>query len=250
MNIPSVSGPFTSAQFTPYASSGVAPTLYYLHGGSLVDESGTAVTGPIATSKNLLAVAIAGGTASQAGGSTLLVAATTAAVGRPGEQQLEIGSTTTGLRPVAVQGALSRPVFAPGTTEVWVASGAGLVRVTSDGSPSAVAMAGTTGTAGTIRSVAFSSDGVRLALIIAAADGTSEIWVGAVVRSGQDVRVDGLTQVTPPGLVLGDVAWNNPTTMYTVGHYAANPSSFGIWSVQTDGSALEPAPDVQPSGRA
>jgi hypothetical protein len=241
VKIPGIGGAFTSSRFTSYAASGT-PVLYYLHNGSLVDEGGTAVTGAIATSKNLISVALATGTATQGGNSTLLVAATSAAPGRPSEQQLQVGSAAAGLKPVAVVGTLSRPTFAPGTSEVWVASGGGLVRVTADGSVLPVAMAGSAGTAGTIRAIAFSSDGVRLALVIAGADATSEIWVGAVVRSGQDVRVDGLTQITPPALVLGDVAWNNPTTLYTVGHYAGNPSAFGIWSVQSDGSALSLRP--------
>ena len=70
-------------------------------------------------------------------------------------------------------------------------------------------MAGTSGTTGVIRAVVFSSDGVRLALVIAAGDGTSEVWVGAVVRSGQDVRVGELTSRAQSGalgtrLVLGE----------------------------------------------
>jgi hypothetical protein len=252
--VPGISGPFTSASFVTFASDGVPPALFYLHSGGVVDETGTPVSGPIGNTKNnLTSVALAPGSAATGN----LVAGT--APVRAGVSQLVVGTTGSGLQPAPVQGALSRPTFAPGTSEVWVASGASLVRVTGT-TATPVAMSGASGTVGAIKALAFSSDGVRLALVIASSDGTSEIWVGAVVRSGQDVRVDGLTQVTPPSLVLTDVAWNNPTTLYTVG-YVGSPASFGIWSVQSDGSllnarstsnlpatpdAIAAAPDVSP----
>jgi hypothetical protein len=237
--VPGLSGSFSSASFVSYTSDGTPPTLYYVHSGGVVDEGGTPLPGPVGSTKNDLAsIALAPGATS----SGLLVAGTTPVPGKPGQFQLLAGTTSGGLKPVAVQGQLSRPVFAPGTGEVWVALGSVLMRVAADTTVAPVPVAGTAGTTGTIRAIAFSPDGVRLALVIASGDGTSEIWVGAVVRSGQDVRVDGLTQVTPPGIVVTDVAWNNPTTMYSVGAYAGTSSAFGIWSVQSDGSAFSPRP--------
>ena len=233
--VPGLTGQFSSASFVSYASDGTPPSVFYLHSGGVVDESGAPVSGPIGSTKNdLTSVALAPGTATAGS----FVAGTTPVTGKAGQSQLVVGSTTAGLRPVALQGQLSRPTFAPGTNESWVASGSSLLRVTSDAAVLPVAIAGAATGVATIRAVAFSSDGVRLALVLASSDGTSEIWVGAVVRSGQDVRVDGLTQVTPPGIVINDVAWNNPTTMYAVGYLNGSPSAFGIWSVQSDGSAL------------
>ncbi len=232
--IPGVGSPFSASSFPTFSSNGTIPLLYYLHDGGVVDENGTPVVGPIGAAKNALtSIALAAGASTQ----NLQVAGTTAVVGHPGDSQLVVGTSVGGLTATGVQGRLSRPTFAPRTAEVWVASGSTLLRVLA-GVPTPVTVTGASGAAGAIRSIAFSSDGVRLAMVVVAADGTAQLWVGTVVRSGEDVRVEALTQLTPPGVVVTDVAWNNPTTLYLLGYYAPTPTAFGIWSVQSDGSSF------------
>ncbi len=103
---------------------------------------------------------------------------------------------------------------------------------------------------GQIRSVAFSPDGVRIALIIKAADGSSQLWIGTIVRTADGASVESLEPITPVGLNLTDVAWNDASTLYTIGMDSTRAGSYGIWSVQVDGSSLTAAIDDRPAERA
>lgn len=227
------SGPFNIGQFSSFSAGLAQPALYYLHGGGIVDDSGAPLAGPAGSaSYHLASFAIA----SSRGAGPLLVAGATGSTTGNG---LLVGDVVKGLSPVSLPpGQLSRPVWAPGLAETWIGDGAGLLRV-AGGVVSTVPAAGRAGAGGgRISAVSFSPDGVRIALVITPGDGTSQLWLGSVVRSGAQVRIDGLEPITPPGLVLSDVAWNDAKTLYATGTFAARPAAFGIWSVQVDGSSL------------
>jgi hypothetical protein len=145
---------------------------------------------------------------------------------------LKKGLHKTGLEP----GPLTRPTWAPGLSEAWVGDGTRLYRVGDNGKPIAV----TTGlAAGRIKAVRFSAEGSRLAMIVTGPGNASQVWVGAVIRSGESVRVNNPLPITPPGYVLTDVAWNDDTTLYVIGHGPASDSTW-VWQVQCDGSNLLP----------
>ena len=233
ITVPDRASPFTAAGFESFASSGTQPEVYYLQNGAVVDGNGVALAGPVGTTNShLSSVAIA----SSAAGPNLVAGV----AGPPAAERLLLGNTKTGLVPTGLQAAgLSRPAWAPGFDEVWVGLGSGIDSVSAkDSSISAVPTAGRSNSTGKIKAVSFSPDGVRIALVIAPGDGTSQIWVGSVVRSGQLVRVDGLVPVTPIGLVLTDVAWNDDKTLYTIGTDVVRPGTSTIWSVLVDGSSL------------
>ena len=88
---------------------------------------------------------------------------------------------------------------------------------------------------GPIRALKFSRDGVRVAVVLSTPDGTPDGYVGTVERSGnnKNVRVDNLVAVSPASVTVNDVAWNDDTTLYAVG---TSGGSYGVWSVQSDGS--------------
>ncbi|HSY15213.1 MAG TPA: LpqB family beta-propeller domain-containing protein [Jatrophihabitantaceae bacterium] len=236
VDIPRVPSPFTASDFVNFAGNGLPPTLYYLHAGALVESGSAPVPGPAGQgSYHLTSVAVA-----QRGAGPGLVAATT---GPSGEARLLTGPLGGSLTLAkAPAGPLTRPAWAPGLSEAWIGDGALLLRVSASGqSVNQVAMAGrSSAPLGRIESVAFSPDGARIALVMVPGDGTAQVWVGAVVRTGSSVRVDGLEPVTPPGLVLVDVAWNDSTTLYTIGADATRGNQFGFWAVQVDGSLLNP----------
>jgi hypothetical protein len=137
-------------------------------------------------------------------------------------------------------GQLSRPAWAPGLQEVWVGNATALLRIPSPGAASvAVSLSSASGAVtGQIRSVAFSPDGVRIALVIKAADGTSQLWIGTIVRTPDSASVQSLEPVTPIDLNLTDAAWNDTSTLYAVGSDPSLAGGYGIWSVELDGSFL------------
>ncbi len=160
-----------------------------------------------------------------------------ATIGAGNSQTLWIGTFKKGLRKTALgAGPLTRPSWAPSLHEAWVGDGTRIYRV---GANSGIPISVPTGLAGgRITALRFSPEGSRLAMIVAAPNGASQVWVGAVVRSGQSVRIDNPEPITPPDYVLNDVAWNDDTTLYIVGH---NPNAdTWVWQVQVDGAYLQP----------
>jgi len=136
--IAGIPGAFSSSSFQTYAGSGITPIAYYLHDGVLVDESGITVPGPVSATKNLTSVALRSLSGNAPSGA-MAVAGTIPVAGHPGVSQLVVGTSVAGVKAVAVQGGLSRPAFAPGTVEAWVAEDAKIYRVAADGSVSVVA---------------------------------------------------------------------------------------------------------------
>ena len=91
---------------------------------------------------------------------------------------------------------------------------------------------------GQIRSVAFSPDGVRIALIIKAPDGSSQLWIGTIVRTADGASVESLEPITPIGLQLTDVGLERHEHAVHDRHRPDPAGGYGIWSVQVDGSLL------------
>lgn len=232
----------TVADFASFTALSVAPPneLFFVRDATLQTVSGDrAQPVPGVLSRplpGLSSVALA-----DRGSQNYLVAAV---VGQVGASRLLLGR----LQDAALTdsgvpaGPLGKPAWAPATPspEVWVASGAAIERVTAPGRVSPVSLTARTGAVtGAISSIAFSVDGTRIALVVSPAPGRAQVWVGAVVRSGSQARVDGLQPVTPPDVEVSDVAWNDPTTLYVSGfdHRSGEP---GVWDVQSDGSAWKP----------
>jgi hypothetical protein len=165
------------------------------------------------------------------------VAATT---GSGASQVLWVGRVVASLHRAAVGvGPLTRPSWAPGLREVWVASDGNLFRVSD---LAKVFRVQTSLPEGRIRALRFSSDGTRLALLVENSAGRAQLWIAAVVRGSGIVRLDSPQAITTPNYSFADVAWNDDTTLYLIGQDPGhNP---GIWSIQVDGSSLQ----LRPSG--
>jgi Lipoprotein LpqB beta-propeller domain/Sporulation and spore germination len=246
VSIPNIANPFSQQSLGSFApgSSG-SPVVYYVRNGAVVDHNGVPIPGQAGTSAaDIDAVAIARR-------STMLVAATR---GKPGQQRLALGQFGGSLTYTDVPaGTLSRPAWAPGLSEVWIGDGTKLLRLPSLGAKAVpVTLAQPSGSvSGKIESVAFSPDGARVALVIANSQVISQVWIGTIDRatSGSNaaaVSIQNLQPITPTGISLTDVAWNDESTLYVIGQALAG---FGIWSVQVDGSLLTARPTTNLPGQ-
>lgn len=218
---------FTSAVNPPNSS----PALFYIRSGAVVDDQGRPVPGKLGTGKDALtAIALA----SKAGSDDLL-AAGTAATGSTA--RLLVGTEHSGMHDAQVRGRLSRPSWAPNLDEVWVGNGAQVLRVTRGGKPAVVPVAGACAVAGRVSALRFSPEGSRIALVLTANDGSSQICVGSVVRTPAQVqvRVDNLEPISPHGVAVTDVAWNDQLKLFTIGRVVSTGETF-VYEVQVDGS--------------
>ncbi|MBV9593762.1 MAG: hypothetical protein JO147_08210 [Actinobacteria bacterium] len=237
VSIPDVPSQFEPSDFAAFTPSTTPPSLYYIRQGALIDGStGSPVPGAVGSSAYALqSAALAQRNSEQ------LIAGVSA---KDGSQRLVVGVTPTALRTSDIAAsALGRPAWAPDQTEVWISTGSDVRRVpVVNGVPQASvpvslkSLAGGASLAGSVRSIAFSPDGVRVALGVQQPGGY-QVWIGSVVR-GDAVRVDGLMPVTPAGISVADVSWNDVTTLYLVGTDTIAPGQAQFWSVQSDGSQL------------
>jgi hypothetical protein len=76
--------------------------------------------------------------------------------------------------------------------------------------------------------------------VIGGPGGVAQCAVGTVERNGSSARIDSLVLVTPSDMTVTDVAWNDGTTLYVTGR--TDPSDYGVWSVESDGSAFSKRP--------
>ncbi len=234
VSIPGITGPFSETDFQ--SASGVfhdRPAFYVNDAGMVADQTGKLLDGPLGhRSYGLTSISLAGDLAA----SDLRAAGV---AGSPGRSTLLIGSRKAGLHAVRLPaGPMSRPAWAPGLSEVWLGYGTTLLRVPTSGTPSQVTI--TRGNlTGPISSVRFSPDGTRIALVIGGAGRLTQCAVGTVERNGSNVRIDNLVLVTPSDMKVTDAAWNDGTTLYVTGSEA---SGYGVWSVQSDGSAFSKRP--------
>jgi Lipoprotein LpqB beta-propeller domain/Sporulation and spore germination len=208
--------------------------LYFIHAGAVLDSKGAplpSVLGKI--SQNFSSVALRGNS-----GQSLLAAGLTTG------GQLLIGDER-GLTPVRLpQPATSRPEWRPSGEDAWLGAGnhGSIFRVTTDGRIHPVPVTSQLGSqagvlpSGPITALRFSSDGDRLAFVIRAADGTGTAWIGSVVTSESDVRIESAEPITPPALSVVDLAWADPTTLRLVA--AAPGAEAQVWDVFSDGFKL------------
>ncbi|MCW2656559.1 MAG: Lipoprotein LpqB beta-propeller protein [Jatrophihabitans sp.] len=244
-----------SVQFTASGASDAGPPppardVYYLRSGRIYAENGIELSGAVNRSSyslNSIALTRLG----RSGG--LSVAAVT---GTGDEARLLVGSQLGGLTPVTKplpsSGALTRPAWAPGAGEVWVGRGSNLYRVIVTGkAPHVLPIAiPTSAGGGRIVSLRLSPEGSRVAMVISAANGKGQLFVGSVVRTAGQVRIDTLQPVSPVGVVVQDVAWIEASTLYAIGYDATNHDP-EVFETNVDGSAwsgrgigsLQDAPD-------
>jgi len=212
----------------------VSPALYYLDpNGSIVDATGDPLPGPLGSGAYrfaAFALAQAGGVR---GGTGMYAAGT---VGAEGAQQLYVGRADAMLHPVAgVSGQLSRPAWAPFLDEVWIGAGTSLYRAGLTGKAQMIPInAGGDKALGTIQAVRLSPEGSRVALVMRNADGVGQIWLGAVIRSGDAIQVSDLRLLSPSGVSITDVAWNDSLKLFAVGHRLNGAAN--VYELQSDGS--------------
>jgi hypothetical protein len=240
VSIPGITGPFAETDFQ--SAFGVIhdrPAFYVNDAGMVLDQTGKVLEGPLGhRSYDLSSISLAGNPAA----SDLRAAGVAGSTGR---STLLIGSRKAGLHNVGLAaGPMSRPAWAPGLSEVWLGYGGNLMRVptsgASSGAPSQVAITGRGNLTGPITAVRFSPDGTRIALVIGGPGGGAQCAVGTVERNGSNARIDNLVPVTPSDMTVTDVAWNDGTTLYVSGR--TDPSDYGVWSVESDGSAFSKRP--------
>jgi hypothetical protein len=230
LQIPAVAGTqFSSADFANTATPSVPP-LFYIRQGKVLTSTGAPVPGPLGAGTYALnSVALA-----PDGLKDTWVAGTSGS----DPMQLLTGTRLTGLRQTAVQGQLSRPTWAPDLDEVWIGNGQSIVRV-NDGRATAVPVTTTTGKlVGRVVALRFSPEGSRIAVVLAAPEGTVQLWIGSVIRSSGQVQVDNLEAITPIGVLLTDVAWNDEQKLFVTGRYTTGEA--GVFEVQVDGSLWTP----------
>jgi hypothetical protein len=237
--IPLAQGPvFTSVTFSPVGPDSVAPGVhpYFLRGGAVIDGiDNKPVTGLLGQpGRGLTSVALRRNSTGD-----LQVAAVAG-------NTLEMGSATKLSTVPLPGGALSRPEWRPHASDVWIGVGpkgatkGAIYRIRPDGVPKPVSITSPVGglPPGQVVALRFSSDGVRLAAVLRATDGTTTAWIGSVVVSATDVRIDSFEQFTPARLAVKDLAWADATRLLMVAQ--APNDEIRVWQLMSDGSALGP----------
>ncbi len=232
VGIPAQGPTFTAVNFSAVGPdsvpAGVQP--YFLRGGAVIDGIDNkpidgVLGGPGA---GLSSVALRRDPARE-----LQVAAVAANV-------LKVGSTTRLVKVKLPTGPLSRPEWRPHADDAWVGVGTrgAIYRVRPGASAKQVSITSPVGgqPPGQVLALRFSSDGVRLAAVLRAADGTKTAWIGSVVTSASDVRIDSFTPLTPSRLVVSDLAWADATKLLMVA--GAPNDETRVWQVLSDGSGL------------
>lgn len=211
------------------------PQLYYIRTGKVLNSRGKPVPGPLGTGRyGLDSVALA----DLSGSGNLAVAGVN---GSPGHRRLLVGTEHGGLHRSGLVGTqLSRPAWAPDRNEVWVGDGPKIYRVVRGGRPSVVPVtAGSGKVAGNITALRFSPEGSRIAVVLTGPKDTSQLWIGAVVRNGRQVRVDNLHPISPSDVQVTDVAWNDQLKLFAIGKDTTTGLG-GVFEVQCDGSLWSP----------
>lgn len=239
VGIPDAAGPiFSSVDFTfggpDSAPPGVTP--YFLRNGAVISGlDDKPVTGPLGQPvRKFSSVAL------RRGNSGGLDAAGVSA------STLRVGNVAKLADVRLPTGALSRPEWRPHADEVWVGVGTSgaIYRVGPGTAARAVSITSPVGglSPGQVLALRFSSDGVRLAAVLRAANGTKTAWIGSVVTSGDDVRIDSFEPLTPARLSVTDIAWADPTKLLIVAQAPGDETR--VWQVQSDGSYLGPLSNV------
>lgn len=232
VRIPDSSGlEFSKATLTiSSASPPPGGPLYFVRDGTVFDDEGKPAPGLLGQpGHNFGSVALRRLAAAQA----LKVAALT------GAGQLQIGSEQNLMTRRLPQPATSRPEW-QSSDNVWLGAGNHLYRVVAqDGTVLPISLNSQVGSLpnGTITAVRLSPDGDRVALVIRGPNGIGNAWIGTVITSATDVRVDSLEPITPPALSVTDLAWADTESLLMV---AAEPGAEArVWQVYSDGCQLE-----------
>lgn len=236
VDVPGVGHEFHTSDFedTLGTQAPLNQTVYYVCNGGVCDDSGKPISGPVGTTRyHLSSVALH----AAPGGAQKVVGVSGAT--------LLSGTTSTGLFPLRIAaGQFSRPTWQPDTDDIWVASGHTIYRIPALGAIQSVSVSQTEKQSalgpGRIVALRFSPDGVRLAFVLAAPDGTSTVYIGTVVRSGNQIRVESADAVTPPELLVDDVDWSNATSLVLIARAISvgGETDAAVWTVQSDGSLL------------
>ena len=231
VRIPAVGGTrFTLQDLAgQYSISRPSPQLFYVRGGAVYQGDGRRLPGRVGAGVyGLTSVALS----PTIGGTDLRVAGVR---GSGNDEYLDIG-TPDRLIATRLHGALSRPAWAPDVDEVWVGDGSTLYRVGLNGAVTPVPIDSVGGRpSGTVVAVRLSPEGSRVALVLRNSDNIAQIYIGAVVRGTSQVRVAGLVPISPQGVAINDVAWNDELKLFAIGTDTAT-GNWGVYEVQCDGS--------------
>jgi hypothetical protein len=220
---------FTAVDFSAAGPDSVAPGVqpYFLRDGAVIDGiDNRPVTG--LAGHGLTSAALRRGS-----GGALQVAALAG-------NRFLLGSPGKLSRVALPAGVPSRPEWRPHADDAWIGVGAkgAIYRIAPGGSVKQVSITSPVGglPPGQVIALRFSSDGVRLAAVLRAADGALTAWIGSLVTSSSDVRIDAFEPLTPARLVVSDVAWADATKLLLVA--GAPNDETRVWQVMSDGSAL------------
>lgn len=208
-----------------------AADVFYLRDGNVVSEGGQRLAGRLKVSPYFLSsIAVS----SQNSGPAVTVAGVN---GTGTRDQLVIGTQDAGYRKVGLTGVLSRPAWAPDNNEVWIGDGGKLYRVVVKGNvgqSSQVSVPAAAG-GGRILALRLSPEGARIAIVISSSNGAEQLFIGSVVRSAGQVRIDALQSVSPEGVRVRDVAWIGPQKFFAIGSIADSGDA-RIFESNVDGS--------------
>lgn len=221
-----------AGRFQPEAPS---KQLYFVHDGAVYEESGRRIPGKVGLGVyGLTSVAL-----TVAPGSDALEVAGVRGTGSDETLDLPNPHVPGALVATTVHGALSRPSWAPGRREVWIGNGSDLERVTGPRSVQNVPLNVSSGKAnGQVVAVRISPDGGRVALVLKTPD-SSQIYIGTIVRNSNQVSVDNLQPISPQGVIVTDVAWNDELKLFATGGDTIT-GEHQVYEVQCDGSAWTP----------
>lgn len=236
VDIPAANGTVFSAAEFEKASEPVNtnPELYWLddNGRVVEDSTGERLAGPLGNGDYHLDAV---GLARLDDDSTTLAAGT---VLEDGRHRLYAGTSDKLHATTISDQHLSRPAWAPDRDEVWVGAGTKLYRTSSSPRTPAtvvpVTAAAGSKVSGNVLAVRFSPEGSRVALVIGTPD-SAQLWLGSVVRSTQSVQVSNLQVISPSGVSIRDVGWNDQLKLFVIGQIGAAGSAH-VYEVQCDGS--------------
>ena len=227
---------FVAADFSTALPDSAAPAAepYFLRDGAVIKGTDDKpIAGPLGQpGRGLTSVALRHTDAGE-----LQVAAV-------GGNRLQIG-TANRLIPVRLPaGALSRPEWRPRTgdaaADAWVGVGTrgSIFRVGGDGIARQVSITSSVGglPLGQVVALRFSPDGVRLAAVLRGADGSLTAWIGSLVVSSSDIRIDSFQPFTPPRLAISDLAWTDATKLLLLAREPGDETR--VRPVSSDGSEL------------
>jgi hypothetical protein len=238
VRVPVANGTVFSAESVAGRYQPVSPNnqLYFIHRGAVYEESGRRIPGKAGLGVyGLTSVAL-----TQDPRSGALEVAGVRGSNSDATLDLPNPKTPGALIASTVHGELSRPSWAPGRREVWIGNGPNLERVTGTRSAQNVPLNVPQGKAtGQVVAVRISPDGGRVALVLRSGD-TSQIYVGTIVRNANQVSVDGLEPISPQGVYVTDVAWNDQFKLYATGHDMIIGDGDQVYEVQCDGSVWTP----------